>query len=337
MSTKYVESILYFESLLNINRKTGGYTMKDRKELLDQALLWDMLGKSISYGVPILDSLEVVASAFPKYQGKMMEMRDAIAGGKSFYQYFEKNGMDPFDPLVKPFIAVGESTGSLDITLEKVSEYLEREAEFGESPMIDKLKFYNFLALGLDSGLPLINCLGLVSDYSSFPPKEVTTQMVEDIVGEQFSTKETLADYLNRNLSRRFTESLKQNPHLKEEIAQSRKEVEEGYLMTLEQLEQNLSTASDSANCSGKDAIGFCQKPEKYVPEQEGKSFFETAAAKAIARKSSTLAEAMAKHPDYFNSWDVAMVGSGEMGGILDTVMNRMVNYYEKKMRFENS
>lgn len=44
----------------------------------------------------------------------------------------------------------------------------------------------------------------------------------------------------------------------------------------------------------------------------------------------STLAEALKKHPDVFDDLFVNLVAAGEMGGILDTILQRLATYIEK-------
>jgi type IV pilus assembly protein PilC len=50
----------------------------------------------------------------------------------------------------------------------------------------------------------------------------------------------------------------------------------------------------------------------------------------AGVESGSTLAEAMAKHPNVFNKLYVNMVGAGEAGGVLDTIFQRLAVYLEK-------
>ncbi len=49
----------------------------------------------------------------------------------------------------------------------------------------------------------------------------------------------------------------------------------------------------------------------------------------------STFAEALAKHPKVFDNLFVNLVAAGEMGGILDTILNRLANYMEKSMKLK--
>ncbi len=47
----------------------------------------------------------------------------------------------------------------------------------------------------------------------------------------------------------------------------------------------------------------------------------------------STFADALGKHPNVFDELFVNLVGAGEVGGILDTILARLANYIEKAMK----
>lgn len=49
----------------------------------------------------------------------------------------------------------------------------------------------------------------------------------------------------------------------------------------------------------------------------------------------STYADALKKHPHIFNDLYVNMVAAGELGGILDTILNRLSKYIEKSMKLK--
>ena len=51
---------------------------------------------------------------------------------------------------------------------------------------------------------------------------------------------------------------------------------------------------------------------------------------KATVEGGCTFAEALGKHPKVFDTLFVNLVGAGEMGGILDTILNRLSAYMEK-------
>lgn len=54
---------------------------------------------------------------------------------------------------------------------------------------------------------------------------------------------------------------------------------------------------------------------------------------KTEVESGSTLADALSKHPKIFDDLYVNLVGAGEVGGILDTILNRLATYMEKNMK----
>jgi type IV pilus assembly protein PilC len=53
-------------------------------------------------------------------------------------------------------------------------------------------------------------------------------------------------------------------------------------------------------------------------------------ACKGDVENGATFADALAKHPKIFDRLYVNLVAAGEVGGILDTILNRLANYLEK-------
>jgi len=65
--------------------------------------------------------------------------------------------------------------------------------------------------------------------------------------------------------------------------------------------------------------------------QQENKSFGETLGrVKNDVEQGSTFAESLAKHPRVFDELYVNLVTAGEVGGVLDTILNRLSAYLEK-------
>lgn len=56
---------------------------------------------------------------------------------------------------------------------------------------------------------------------------------------------------------------------------------------------------------------------------------------KETVEGGSTFADALAKHPKIFDSLYVNLVAAGEVGGILDTILNRLAAYIEKAMKLK--
>jgi len=75
---------------------------------------------------------------------------------------------------------------------------------------------------------------------------------------------------------------------------------------------------------------------EILVGQQENKTFAEVLGnIKSDVEAGSTFAKALGKHPKVFDSLFVALVAAGEVGGILDTIMNRLGAYIEKAMKIK--
>jgi type IV pilus assembly protein PilC len=70
--------------------------------------------------------------------------------------------------------------------------------------------------------------------------------------------------------------------------------------------------------------------------QQENKTFKKILKEiKERVEEGSTLADAMGKHPKIFDDLFVNMVAAGEVGGILDTILNRLSAYMEKAMKLK--
>ncbi|HDH96514.1 MAG TPA: type II secretion system F family protein [Proteobacteria bacterium] len=87
------------------------------------------LGTMISSGVPILDSLEIVAktSGNKVVERAVMKTRDRIAEGKTIAEPLAETGV--FPPMVVQMITVGEATGALDVMLTKIADFYEDEVD----------------------------------------------------------------------------------------------------------------------------------------------------------------------------------------------------------------
>ena len=70
--------------------------------------------------------------------------------------------------------------------------------------------------------------------------------------------------------------------------------------------------------------------------QQENKTFKGILyKVKEDVESGSTFADALGKHPKAFDSLYVNLVAAGEVGGILDTILNRLAAYIEKAMKLK--
>jgi type IV pilus assembly protein PilC len=70
--------------------------------------------------------------------------------------------------------------------------------------------------------------------------------------------------------------------------------------------------------------------------QQENKTFQKMLlAVKESVESGSTFADALKKHPKAFDSLYCNLVAAGEVGGILDTILNRLAAYIEKALKLK--
>ena len=70
--------------------------------------------------------------------------------------------------------------------------------------------------------------------------------------------------------------------------------------------------------------------------QQENKVFKDILLkVKESVESGSTFADALAKHPKAFDQLFVNLIAAGEIGGILDTILNRLAAYIEKSMKLK--
>lgn len=86
-------------------------------------------GTLLQSGVPIMDSLEIVArvSGNKIVENAIMASRTSVGEGKALSEPLGKTGV--FPPMVVQMIAVGEATGALDAMLGKIADFYDEEVD----------------------------------------------------------------------------------------------------------------------------------------------------------------------------------------------------------------
>ena len=107
------------------------------------------LGTMLSSAVPILDALDIVASASGNLviERGLRIVRTKISEGKSMAEPLAE--LPAFPPMVVQMIAVGESTGALDAMLNKIGDFYDDEVNNAISTMLSVLEpmMMGFLAI----------------------------------------------------------------------------------------------------------------------------------------------------------------------------------------------
>ena len=127
------------------------------------------LGTMMSSGVPILDSLEIVAKTAGNViiEEIILEVRGAIAEGQTIAEPLSEN--DVFPGMVIQMIAVGEATGALDTMLNKIADFYDKEVDAAVDALTSMLEPLLMLFLGGSIGgivvamyLPIFSMAGAV-------------------------------------------------------------------------------------------------------------------------------------------------------------------------------
>ncbi len=87
------------------------------------------LGTMMRCGVPILQSLEIVAATTGNVvlQRAIYDVQDSVRNGESLARPLENHSV--FPPMVVQMMSVGEDTGALDTMLHKISDFYDDEVE----------------------------------------------------------------------------------------------------------------------------------------------------------------------------------------------------------------
>jgi type IV pilus assembly protein PilC len=87
------------------------------------------LGTMLSSGVPILQSLDIVAdtSGNVVVAHAVRDIQESVRNGESLTEPLSKH--DIFPPMVTQMLSVGEDTGALDTMLHKISDFYDQEVE----------------------------------------------------------------------------------------------------------------------------------------------------------------------------------------------------------------
>lgn len=127
------------------------------------------LGTMMSSGVPILDSLEIVAKTAGNVilEEIIYDVRGSIAEGQTIAEPLSEN--DIFPGMVIQMISVGEATGALDTMLEKIADFYDKEVDAAVEALTSMLEPMLMLFLGGSIGglvvamyLPIFSMAGAV-------------------------------------------------------------------------------------------------------------------------------------------------------------------------------
>ncbi len=110
------------------------------------------MGTMMSSGVSILEALDIVArtAGNKTVEFAVLDVRSAISEGRSMADPLLESGV--FPSMVCSMISVGESTGALDIMLEKIADFYDEEVDQAVSNLTDMIEPFLLVFLGVVIG-----------------------------------------------------------------------------------------------------------------------------------------------------------------------------------------
>ena len=127
------------------------------------------LGTMVSSGVPILESMDIVAKTAGNkvIEEAIMKARTSISEGKTIAEPLADSKV--FPPMVTQMVAVGEATGALDAMLTKIADFYDDEVDAAVEAMTALLEPMLMVFLGVVIGglviamyLPVFKLAGAV-------------------------------------------------------------------------------------------------------------------------------------------------------------------------------
>ena len=113
-------------------------------------------GTLIQSGVPIMESLEIVARTAGNVivENAIMAARTSVGEGKTLAEPIGKTGV--FPPMVVQMISVGEATGALDAMLAKIADFYDDEVDAAVAALTSLLEPALMVFLGTVIGFIVI-------------------------------------------------------------------------------------------------------------------------------------------------------------------------------------
>ncbi len=95
----------------------------------DKILFTKQLSVLLKSGIPLLQSLELLTDHFPgQFRSILIDIKDGIKEGKSFADGLGKYPK-VFENIYVQLVRAGEASGKLEVILDRLTQYLERQAE----------------------------------------------------------------------------------------------------------------------------------------------------------------------------------------------------------------
>jgi len=112
-------------------RGTVSFSFGNRVQLIDLANATRQLATLLSSGLPLMEALSVLVEQeeTAALKGALSSVRDAVREGESLADALKTNPK-AFSQLYINMVSAGEASGTLDITLDRLADFLEEQVRF---------------------------------------------------------------------------------------------------------------------------------------------------------------------------------------------------------------
>jgi len=180
-------------NVLKANRKSTGLFSKSVAKIkpMDIALISRQISTMLSAGVPLVQSLEIIARSndSPSMRALIGEVAAEVATGTPLSDALRKHPLY-FDDLYCDLISAGEQSGSLDSIYDRIATYKEKSEALKSK--IKKAMFYPIMVVAVAAVVTLILLLYVIPQFkdifasfgAELPPFTLFVLSISDFVSQ---------------------------------------------------------------------------------------------------------------------------------------------------------
>jgi type IV pilus assembly protein PilC len=149
-----------------VKKQSAGFGGGKKPTSMDIAIFFRQLATMLGAGIPLVQSLEVLASGHekPAVQKLILDIKSDIEGGSTLKQALARHPVY-FDDLVVNLVGAGEQAGALDSLLEKIATYKEKTEALKKK--IKKAMFYPAAVLAVAFIVTAILLIFVIPQFES--------------------------------------------------------------------------------------------------------------------------------------------------------------------------
>jgi len=311
------------------------------KSIEEQANFFYVFSILTASGVPILEAMETASGIiFNKILKKVMsEIRGMSKEGERIAPSFSKYP-DIFPPIIIGMIRTGEESGNLDIVLREISEIIETKYKFLENPtqLFEEMVFFINFNILIQSGMPIEYIWDIASDGIQDKILKNALKQIKGNVKNGSKVSDAFSKYPNI-FPPIIIGMIRTGEELEDlDICLSKiSNLLETKYKFLESPTQSFEEMIFFFNSSILVGAGVPYVQVLEIIDEAIQNKILKAAVRQIKKdveNGMKIADAFLKQ-DIFPEFVAPLIKAGEIGGILDVMLKRIVTIYERRLEFD--